>query len=148
MCIFLCNMQILNYLCNYNIIHKQINLIFGIFTPFIFLLFIIMEQKLYNVLFFLVFMLVSYILINTAIKNCIDSENNQRINENLNINDHPIINIIKVDNIQQISNNYNDICPICIDNIEIIDSYKLDICNQHIYHKECIELYINNNFTV
>ena len=141
-------MQILNYLCNSNIIHKQINLIFSIFTSFIVLLFIIMEQKLYNVLFFLVFMLVLYIIINITIKSCTHSENNQEINENLNINEHPRINIIKVENIQQISDNYNDICPICIDNIEIIESYKLDICNQHIYHKECIELYINSNFTI
>ena len=56
--------------------------------------------------------------------------------------------IQKVLNISETELNFNDICPICLDNIDPIDSYKLNICNCHIYHKICIEIYLNNNFTI
>ena len=54
--------------------------------------------------------------------------------------------ILKVNNISDLNNNYDDTCCICLEYIDPIDSYKLNICNFHLYHEECIKLYINNNF--
>lgn len=73
--------------------------------------------------------------------------NNGNGNENP-INLEPILIAIKVQNITEINDNYNDICPICIENIDPIDSYKLNICNTHIFHEECINLYVNNDYII
>ena len=66
----------------------------------------------------------------------------------VNIQPHPEpdIIILKVNNISDLNNNYDDTCCICLEYIDPIDSYKLNICNFHLYHEECIKLYINNNF--
>jgi len=70
-------------------------------------------------------------------------------NDNENpINLEPILIAIKVQNITEINDNYNDICPICIENIDPIESYKLNICNTHIFHEDCINLYVNNDYII
>ena len=56
--------------------------------------------------------------------------------------------ILKVENINDIDKNHNDICPICLDEIEPIVSYKLNFCKFHIFHKECLISYKNKNYNI
>ena len=65
---------------------------------------------------------------------------------NVNIQLEPDINMLKVNNISELNNNYDNTCCICLENIDPIDSYKLNDCNYHLYHDECIKLYIKNGF--
>lgn len=65
-----------------------------------------------------------------------------------NINTQPQLIAIKVNNISELNHNFNDICPICIEDIDPIESYKLNVCNTHIFHEECINLYVNSNFSI
>ena len=109
--------------------------------------------------FFLAQVLIT-ILLYLIVFNCLIKIDEYYTNTN---NDNPIIvnngrleigieqnplEYSKVTNINEINHNYNDICPICIEDIEAIDSYKLNICNNHIFHKDCLEIYVNNNFTI
>lgn len=65
---------------------------------------------------------------------------------NVNIQPEPDIIIIKVKNISELNDNFDNTCCICLEYIDPIDSYKLNDCDYHLYHQECIKLYINNNF--
>lgn len=65
---------------------------------------------------------------------------------NVNIQPEPEITIIKVNNIAELNTNFDTTCCICLEYIDPIDSYKLNFCDYHLYHEECIKLYINNNF--
>ena len=56
--------------------------------------------------------------------------------------------ILKVENINDIDKNHNDICPICLDEIDPINSYKLYFCKFHIFHKECLISYKNKNYNI
>ena len=58
----------------------------------------------------------------------------------------PDVIIIKVNNLSEINNNFNENCCICLEYIDPIDSFKLNECDYHLYHEECIKLYIKNNF--
>ena len=68
------------------------------------------------------------------------------INESYDINTENKGQPIKVLNIDDLNSNFNNTCPICLDIIEPIDAYKLAICDFHIYHKNCIDIYINNDY--
>ena len=78
-----------------------------------------------------------------------NNPNLERINniERINIEvETPIIIPEKVNNIKDLHENFSNECCICLDNIEPIDSFKLSNCNFHIYHKECLETYLEQNF--
>ena len=94
-----------------------------------------------------------YCCITTCIKgffgtrNFINEDNIQiEINESYDINTENKGQPIKVLNIDDLNSNFNNTCPICLDIIEPIDAYKLAICDFHIYHKNCIDIYINNDY--
>ena len=65
---------------------------------------------------------------------------------NINIQPEPDIIMIKVKNISDLNSNFDNICCICLEYIDPIDSYKLNICDYHLYHEQCIKLYIMNDF--
>ena len=65
---------------------------------------------------------------------------------NINIQPEPEIIMIKVKNISDLNTNFDNTCCICLEYIDPIDSYKLNICDYHLYHEECIKLYIMNDF--
>jgi len=54
--------------------------------------------------------------------------------------------IIKVNNISDLNSNFSTECCICMDSVDPIDSYRLSGCDYHIFHEECAQLYIENNF--
>ena len=64
----------------------------------------------------------------------------------MNSTNEPDVIMIKVNNLSEINNNYNENCCICLECIDPIDSFRLNDCDYHLYHEECINLYIKNNF--
>ena len=68
-----------------------------------------------------------------------DSESNLN---NLN----PLI-ALKVNNIYELDPNYSKECCICLENIDLLESFKLSNCKYHLFHEQCIQKYIDNNFT-
>ena len=53
---------------------------------------------------------------------------------------------VKVNNINNLNPNFSSECCICLELIDPIDSFKLSNCDFHIYHENCINLYLENNF--
>ena len=66
------------------------------------------------------------------------SESNQNLN--------PLI-ALKVNNIDELDPNYSKECCICLENIDPLESFKLSNCKYHLFHEQCIQTYIDNNFT-
>ena len=71
----------------------------------------------------------------------------ENVSENVPENVPQNIVALKVNNIDELNLNYSKECCICLENIDPIDSFKLSNCNFHIYHKKCINKYIDCKFT-
>ena len=118
------------------------------------------SQNLYLILFFFLAIIVFLFLYccidilenqvnldNNLYNNNLDNNNLDNI-RTINIEVLPtILRAEKVNNIKDLHENFSNECSICLELIEPIDSYKLSNCNYHIYHKECIESYLEQNFT-
>lgn len=82
--------------------------------------------------------------------NCVISiDQNEERNEEREtpvIHQNPIQSL-KVTNIDELHENYSRECCICLENIDPIESFKLSNCQYHIFHEECIKMYIKNKFT-
>ena len=79
--------------------------------------------------------------------NITDNANN--LNQDINIHNNQNIDfsiIIKIDSINDLNQNFNNNCPLCLDLVVLKDSYKLSNCNYHIFHNECLIKYVKNNF--
>lgn len=84
--------------------------------------------------------------VSNDISNLSNNVSNNISNQNITIEPETIM--IKVNNISELNHNFNDNCCICLEYIDPIDSYKLDDCDYHLYHKECIKLYIQNKYKI
>ncbi len=136
-----------------NCIIKFINFSFIIYIVFSTIIVLQFTDDYYYISLYILFELLSYILFYIT---CIDEgdeyyNNTQQrviITNNTDDNIQPQLIPIKVNNITELNDNFNDICPICIENIDPIDSFKLNVCNIHIFHEECINMYVNSNFAI
>ena len=54
--------------------------------------------------------------------------------------------IIKINNLKDLNTNFSHECCICLDKIDPILAFKLPSCNYHIYHEDCLNLYLQNKF--
>ena len=73
-----------------------------------------------------------------------DIRNNDTINIDIVVNN---IHAVKVNNIDNLNPNFSTECCICLELIDPIDSFKLSNCDFHIFHEDCINSYLENNFT-
>ena len=56
------------------------------------------------------------------------------------------IEVIQINNLNDLNNNYNSQCCICLDEVDPIISYRLASCSYHIFHEECLKLYLDNKY--
>lgn len=122
---------------------------------FIFIIMYSNNSNLILLLFLGAFVLIILYCCVNILDNIDDFNNNLNLERNnnierINIDVVPSIikpDKVKVNNIKDLHENFSNECCICLENIEPIDSFKLSNCNYHIYHNECLETYLEQNFT-
>ena len=121
----------------------------------------------FSILIFIFFVTLNYINHNhnhnhnRDLNNINNNSNDNNINFNFNNNnrndqndDFDYINhnidfsiIIKIESVNDLNNNFDTNCPLCLDAVNINNSYKLSNCNYHIFHYECLIKYLKNSFS-
>ena len=63
--------------------------------------------------------------IENNVPNTFDENNNNNLEQ---------IEIIQINNLRDLNNNYNSQCCICLDEVDPIIAFRLSSCNYHIFH--------------
>ena len=115
-----------------------------LFSIFILSIFFYDKRSLQLILFLIAAFIIAFYCFLYTLE--IDEDDLEIDNVEIEIVPNHLISI-KVNNIEDLHPNFNEECCICLELIDPINSFKLSNCDYHIFHEECINSYIENNFT-